>query len=281
MFAPNTFLIGAQKSGTTYLASRLDQSPDVCVCDPKEPQFFSLRYDIGAAAYEKSFTNRDAKVTLDASTTYTFLRPRHRMDVEDAPGLTQPVPERIKMAAPNARFIYIMRDPVSRAISAYKHSMRLNPDMPAGEQSLIKAFETNPMLELVSRYGDQIERYLENFACETFLFLRFEDMIGDPETAIRKCATFLDIDPAPILAAEEAGETHGAHTLSAAGRVLTRVPRLKAGLKRVTPKGLQSALSERLLRRPVPDVRFIDMEAAAERFAEDRTKVHDLTGLEV
>lgn len=281
MFAPNTFLIGAQKSGTTYLASRLDQSPDVCVCDPKEPQFFSLYHETAALAYEKSFANRAAKITLDASTTYTFLRPRQRMGVEDAPGLMQPVPERIRAAAPNARFIYIMRDPVARAISAYKHNMRRNPDAPAGEQSLIRAFEADPMLELVSRYGDQIERYFESFACETFLFLRFENMIADPETTIRQCAAFLDIDPAPILAAEEAGETHGAHALSGAGRVLARAPGLKASLKRMVPKGLQSALSERLLRRPAPEVIFTDKAEAAERFADDRAKVRDLTGLEV
>lgn len=281
MFAPNTFLIGAQKSGTTYLASRLDQSDDVSVCEPKEPQFFSLYHTTGMASYEKSFANRDAKITLDASTTYTFLRPKHALDIEDAPGLIQPVPKRIKAAAPHARFIYIMRDPVERAISAYKHNMRLKPDAPSGEQSLIKAFEADPMLELVSRYGDQIERYFESFARETFLFLRFEDMIADPEKAIRVCAAFLDIDPAPVLVAQEAGETHGAHSLSATGRLLAQAPGVKAGLKRVVPKGLQSALSGRLLRGPAPEVHFCDKEAAAERFAEDRTKVRALTGLEV
>ena len=31
----NTFLIGAQKSGTTYLAALLDQNPHVCVIGPE------------------------------------------------------------------------------------------------------------------------------------------------------------------------------------------------------------------------------------------------------
>jgi hypothetical protein len=40
----NTYLIGAQKAGTTYLAALLDQRPDVCVSDPKEPQFFTTGF---------------------------------------------------------------------------------------------------------------------------------------------------------------------------------------------------------------------------------------------
>lgn len=281
MFAPNTFLIGAQKSGTTYLASRLDQSADVSVCEPKEPQFFSSHFETGRSAYEKSFANQNAKITLDASTTYTFLRPKSALDIDGAPGLIQPVPKRIFEASPNARFIYIMRDPVARAISAYKHNARMKAQAPSGSVSLREAFEKDPMLELVSRYGDQIERYFDVFARETFLFLKFEDLIADPDTAIRACAHFLDIDPAPVLATQEAGETHAAHSLSGAGRLLARAPALKETLRGVLPKGVRSALSERLLRRPAPEVTFHDKEAAAERFAADRAKVQKLTGIEV
>ena len=31
------FLLGAPKSGTTWLASALEQHPEICVSDPKEP----------------------------------------------------------------------------------------------------------------------------------------------------------------------------------------------------------------------------------------------------
>lgn len=281
MFAPNTYLIGAQKSGTTYLASRLDQSPDVSVCDPKEPQFFSKHFETAERAYTSSFANRAAKITLDASTTYTFLRPKHAMDIADAPGLLTPVPERIRTACPNPRFIYIMRDPVARAISAFKHSIRHMKEPPSGELSLLEAFERDPMLVLVSRYGDQIERYFESFARETFLFLKFEDMIRDPETTIRRVATFLEIDPEPILASEDEGETHAAHTLSGTGRLLAQAPAVREGLRKVVPKGLRSALSERLLRRPAPPIGFHDTKDAAEFFVEDRQKVQLLTGLSI
>ena len=61
-------MIGAQKSGTTYLASLLGQSRDVCVSDPKEPQFFSTHFEDGFATYSKCFADPAAKIRLDAST---------------------------------------------------------------------------------------------------------------------------------------------------------------------------------------------------------------------
>jgi hypothetical protein len=41
MRAPNFFILGAQKSGTTYLAKVLAEHPDVFFSDPKEPMLFS------------------------------------------------------------------------------------------------------------------------------------------------------------------------------------------------------------------------------------------------
>lgn len=215
---------------------------------------------------------------MDASTTYTFLRPRAAMEIKDAPGLIQPVPERIHEHAPEAKFIYIMRDPVDRAVSAFKHNARLTPGV-GGELSLVEALEADPMLELVSRYSDQIARWLEVFPRERFLFLRFEDLIRDPEAAIRETCLFLGISAEPILAAEVEGEKHGAHALSPAGRLLAGAPAVKQALRRVVPKQLQSQLAERFLKRDAAPVIFTDKAAAAERFAEDRARVQELTGL--
>ena len=279
MFAPNTYLIGAQKSGTTFLASLLDQSPDVCVCDPKEPQYFSLHYETGQAAYARSFRDPEAPVTLDASTTYTFLRSRAMLEVEDAPGLADPVPERIREACPHARFIYIMREPVSRAISSFKHIMR-EENLPPGPHSLVRLFDEEPLLELAGRYADQIERYFEVFPRDRFLFLRFEDLITDTKGAIQACCAFLEIDASPILEAESV-DTHGAHGWSQAGRLIRRKPGLKRALKRVVPKPIRGRMADMLLKRDAPEITFCDQDVVAARFTEDRARVRELTGLDI
>ncbi len=287
MFAPNTYLIGAQKSGTTYLASLLDQHPDVCVCDPKEPQFFSKKGAAEAPAYAASFRNRDALVTIDASTTYTFLRPFRTMDVDDAPGILTPVPDLIKAASPEAKFIYIMRDPVDRAVSALKHHMRTGPKTPdqtrqlaeTGSLSLVEELDRDPMLELVGRYADQIERYLAVFPRERFLFLRFTDLTKTPEAVLETCATFLELDPEPLKGALSQGETHGAHELTSLGAFARNKPGLSSVVKGLMPKGVRRLIGEAILRRPAPAIELRDRAAAADRFVEDKARVVELTGV--
>lgn len=287
MFAPNTYLIGAQKSGTTFLASLLDQHPDVCVCDPKEPQFFTTHFESGRAAYEASFRNRDAKVTLDASTNYTFLRPFRDMESAGAPGLLAPVPERIRDVAPEARFVYIMRDPVDRAISAFRHNMRNSPQSPERKQqlasgvplSLAEELERDPMLELVSRYADQIERYLAVFPGERFLFLSFADLTAKPDDVLRTCADFLGIDPDPLRGISSQGETHAAHKPTALGRWIRTRPGLVEGLRRVMPRGMRHMVSNALLRRPAEAIRFHDKGAVSARFVDEKARVAALTGV--
>lgn len=44
---PTFFVIGAAKAGTTSLCELLGAHPEVFFSDPKEPQFFTERYDRG------------------------------------------------------------------------------------------------------------------------------------------------------------------------------------------------------------------------------------------
>ena len=66
-FSANTFLIGAQRSGTTNLAHLLGFHPRIALSEPKEPVFFTRNWDRGFGWYEERFTNRERPITLDAS----------------------------------------------------------------------------------------------------------------------------------------------------------------------------------------------------------------------
>ncbi|MDP2213493.1 sulfotransferase [Phenylobacterium sp.] len=108
---PNTFIIGAPKCGTTALAQYLADHPDVFVCYPKEPSYWSSdlqRYDSAVAlpslnAYLKLFEGArrsDAKVVIDASTRYIFSEVAVR---------------RILEFDPLAKFIVMLRNPIEIA----------------------------------------------------------------------------------------------------------------------------------------------------------------------
>lgn len=279
----NTFLIGAQKAGTTYLAALLDQSPDVCVSDPKEPQFYTTNFDDGFDSYARCFRQPEARIRLDASTTYTFLRPLSQMDVEGAPGLTAPVPQRIKDVVPEARFVYVLRDPVKRAASAHRHRMR-NEKAPDGPLSLVEAMEQNPMLALVGRYADQIERWFEVFPAERFLFLDFQRLTRDTRAVLDEVCAFLEVDASAITIGDAERGKHGAHRITSTGALLGRaakhMPGLARTVKAVIPSSVKAQVLDPITKVP-SEIVYHDEEAAAAFFEKDRARTFELTGIRV
>jgi hypothetical protein len=124
---PNLFLIGAMKSGTTYLAKLLGAHPAIFICSPEESSYFvdsaQLRklypkmWDLGFWRSERRYlqlfeNGRTAVLLGEASTDYT----KH-------PLFTR-IPERIHKFNPHARFIYETRDPIEWTVSHYWHTFR-------------------------------------------------------------------------------------------------------------------------------------------------------------
>ena len=153
----NTFLIGAQRSGTTNLAHLLGFHPEISLSEPKEPVFYARNWHKGFEWYAERFAHKD--------------RPGHtrRIDVvqrsADGPVPREPgkaddafddIPAKIHDAAPEARFIYVVRDPVPRTNSLY---WLLRHDDPGYRRfgSLRHAIETDPFMLRGSDYIGQID----------------------------------------------------------------------------------------------------------------------------
>ena len=109
---PNLLIIGAAKCGTTSLHAYLDQHPDVFMARPgpdsrgeKEMRFF-WRDDWYERLdwYQEQFDPR-ARVRGEATPSYA-----HYPYLRD-------VPRRIHSLVPDARFIYIVRDPIERIVA--------------------------------------------------------------------------------------------------------------------------------------------------------------------
>ncbi len=280
MFPPRAFIIGAQKSGTTYLAGLLDQSPQICVSNPKEPHFFSQHYDKGIDYYRSCFPNADAKVMIDASTTYSFLRPHDQLTAPIAPGVVDPIPERIAKLRPDARIIYILRHPVERAISALKHKLR---DVPVTERpvKLLDALREDPMFVLIGRYGDQIERYLEVFDREQILLLKFDDLRKDPATVVNTCLEFLECEYFHVDTKRNPESRHAASSYNTLGRLLRRLPSgFTSAIKNSLPTSmlLQARNSVQV---PAQQIEIEDKSEVMKLFLDDLEKLRTLTGIEL
>lgn len=189
-FCPNTFMIGAMKAGTTSLAALLEQHPNVCLSSPKETHFFSRDGGMGNQAYKSLFVNPNALITIDASVTYSML-PIRAKEVES---WRFGVHERIFNARPDARFIYIMRNPIERAWSAWNHELQTGRQQQSFEQALK---QPNSMLIDNGDYLAQIEAWLQFYPIERFRFYEFERFLDDPLTAGRDLIAWLGLPPFP------------------------------------------------------------------------------------
>jgi hypothetical protein len=164
-------LIGAMKSGTTTLHAYLSRHPRLYLCEPKEPGFFSRdeRYARGIEAYRELFAPAGpGQLCGEASTCYT--RWPHYADV--APRIAEHVPD--------ARFLFIMRDPVERAYSHYRH---LSEEWAAAGKEIpdfAEAMEVAPEIVDASLYRTQLERFFSHFPSERFHLLTLEELRAGP-----------------------------------------------------------------------------------------------------
>lgn len=190
-FPPKAFLIGAQKSGTTTLAYLLDQHPEISVSVPKEPHFFTHNYYKGIDWYKKQFSSiSDDRLCLDASASYT-MAPLQQIQSGKKIKYKQflSVPEKIYSLCPQSKFIYLLRDPVTRTYSGYWHRVT------NGQENLnfIAAINKNSSYLDISDYYGQLSIWLQYYPLDSFLILLFEDFIDNPEERTKQCFDFLNL----------------------------------------------------------------------------------------
>jgi Sulfotransferase domain len=189
-FPPEIYLIGAQKAGTTTLAYLLAQHPHITVSQAKEPHFFTDRWDRGLEWYKKQFPDPpDATICMDASTSYS-MAPLTGGWKRRNPKVYENVPARVSSVSPNAKFIYILRDPVDRTYSGYWHDVRMGME----KEEFRSALAIDPFYLDVSNYYGQLLRWLDYFSPRSFFFVLFEDLKEDPERALRGCHEFLGVN---------------------------------------------------------------------------------------
>ena len=122
MAKPTFLIIGAAKAGTTGLFKYLQQHPEVFISPKKEIHYFDANHDKGDEWYLDHFDQSDKKVLGEASPIYYFY-----------PGTL----ELIHAFDPTLRLIFLLRNPVDRAISHYW--MEFNRDRES--RQMLKAFE--------------------------------------------------------------------------------------------------------------------------------------------
>lgn len=147
---PNLFLVGSMKCGTTSLHNMLAAHRSIFMCrNPKEPCWFvGVNSDRSLEWYMKQFEEATDELYVGESST----------DYTKAPRLDGAAPM-IREFSPDARILYIMRDPIARAISHYWWEVEYS----AEGRSFPEALKASREIADVGNYAMQIAPYIETF----------------------------------------------------------------------------------------------------------------------
>ncbi|MBI5396090.1 MAG: sulfotransferase [Verrucomicrobia bacterium] len=176
---PNLIIIGAQKCGTTSLHFYLGLHPEIFMSRRKEMDFFSddRNWEKGAGWYARHFDGR-YRWRGEASPFYTTY-PR----MPDCP-------RRMHSLIPDARLIYMVRDPLERIVSHYIHNL----DAGIERREFAEAVRQDPFYCDVSRYGLQLGRYLEFYPRDRILVATAERLLTDRAAVLESIFRFLGVD---------------------------------------------------------------------------------------
>lgn len=213
---PNFFLAGAPKCGTTSLYHYLAQHPQVFMSAIKEPGFFGfadlMSHPLLLPAIERDraalsaflagpqlghpayfVTTRDDYLAL-------FRDAGDRKAVGEASVNYLRMPSAagaIHSAIPEARLLFVLRDPADRAFSLYLLDLNQDPTL-----SFRRWFETRIQAPRdhweplpAANYATHLRRFFDFFPRERIQVHLYEDFRRDPARMLRQIFNFLEVDP--------------------------------------------------------------------------------------
>ena len=181
---PSFVIIGAMKGGTTSLYQYMRYHPDVFMPTPKEINFFNRHWDAGSAWYEEHFQgSAGATAVGEASPNYT--KAHHWPDT--APRMASMIPD--------ARLIYILREPVERMRSHYQHHVAAGKESRSIDRALREVGDVNTQdYHNTSRYAFQLEQFYSHFSAEQIHVTTTERLRDHRPEVLREIFQFIGVD---------------------------------------------------------------------------------------
>jgi hypothetical protein len=227
-------IAGSNKCGTTSLFHYLSDHPQICPSRRKELLFFAAdpsgpRAEV-LQRYRSEFTagKPGALVGLEASPQYLPAGARRAANIREY--------------LPDAKLIFILRDPVARLVSYYRtdfgqstrssYGLRFEEVVELGLGHLAgraQGERSAPFANEIrmGQYADHLPGYAASWPAQQLKVVFFEDLLVDMRATMRDVAEYLGIDPrfydSYVFEAENRTRGHRSRGLQRAGLALNRM----------------------------------------------------------
>jgi hypothetical protein len=296
--APDFFIVGHQKCGTTALYMMLSEHPQIFMSDIKEPWYFGREL---RSRLPKASTRSRPNTLEDYLSLFADAAP------DQIIGEASPQYIRSERAAgeiaelcPQARIVALLREPAAFLRSLhlqlvathiedetdFARALELEPQRRAGRR--IPRLSVSPQSLLYSdhvRYVDQLKRLYEAFPEDQVLVLVYEDFRRENQAVLRQVMRFLgveeNVDIEPVETTKlEAVRSLRLHQLRRRIRSARLHPAAKGGLAR-TIDAIPGPLSSRSISAAFRRVAYRPQQPPDERLSAElrRRYRHEVVAL--
>jgi hypothetical protein len=283
MRAPDFFIVGHAKSGTTALYEMLRPHPQIYMSDVKEPWFFAT----DMRARFQPWRAGDGPQTLEEYLAlFKGAGPEQRVGEASSSYLwSRTAASRIAEVNPDARIIAILREPASFLRSLHLQLLQNHVEVKKDFRKAISLEDARrqgrhvprrshrpQMLQYSDhvRYVEQLRRYHALFPPDRVLVLIYDDFRRDNEAVLRTVLRFLEVDdtwPIKVMTTNQSVRVRSqqlddlVHAVSVGRGPVTVAA--KAAIKALAPRELRRKLLQftrlRIVQSepPPPDERFM------------------------
>lgn len=191
---PDVVVIGAMKCATSALHDYLDAHPEISMSEQKELNFFNgpdeRPHDDPDAWWRTGQWHRGLDWYAARLDGPGLVRG------ESSPAYTSPsfpeVAERMASVVPDVRLLYLVRDPVDRAVSQYAHHRRDGAERRPLAEALL---DPDSQYLARSRYVERLEPFLERFDRGQIHVVVQERLLRDREAEMARVYRHVGVDP--------------------------------------------------------------------------------------
>jgi Sulfotransferase domain len=185
---PNFLIVGAMRSGTTWLARCLAEHPSVFMTPGKEIHFFDQRHELGLDWYRAKFHPAEGEIAVGEAT------PAYMYDPDAV--------DRIADSLPDVRLLVVLRNPVERAYSHYcwnttrvEEPLSFEDALDAEAARLRRDRDSRMRYSYVDRgrYALQLRRILGRFPRTSLEVVLLDDLQHDAGLRFDRTCDFLGV----------------------------------------------------------------------------------------